>query len=120
MDDAGRSVDLASTPEAFAIHSSPFSDHRRLYQLRELELPIVEIVRHARVINNNLADYLIPTNSDIPDLKVMSVGVPDHHASILGGKAVGELAIVGVAAAIANVVFHSTVRDLPITLEKLL
>ena len=79
--------------------------------------------RNARVINNNLGDYLIPTNADIPDLKLISVGVPDHHASALGGKAVGELAIVGVAAAIANAVFHATgkrVRDLPITLEKIL
>ncbi|TCL71204.1 xanthine dehydrogenase family protein molybdopterin-binding subunit [Rhizobium sp. BK251] len=79
--------------------------------------------RHARVINNNLGDYLVPTNADIPDLKVISVGVPDFHASVLGGKAVGELGIVGVAPAIANAVFHATgkrIRDLPITLEKLI
>ncbi|APO79912.1 xanthine dehydrogenase YagR molybdopterin-binding subunit protein (plasmid) [Rhizobium etli 8C-3] len=79
--------------------------------------------RHARVINNNLADYLVPTNSDVPDLQVISVGIPDHHASVLGGKAVGELPIVGVAPAIANAVFHATgkrIRSLPITLEKLI
>ena len=79
--------------------------------------------RHARVINNNLADYLIATNADIPDIEVISVGIPDHHASALGGKGVGELAIVGVAPAIANAVYHATgkrVRDLPITLEKLI
>jgi xanthine dehydrogenase YagR molybdenum-binding subunit len=79
--------------------------------------------RHARVINNNLADYLIATNADIPDIEVISVGVPDPHASALGGKAVGELGIVGVAPAIANAVYHATgrrVRDLPITLEKLM
>ncbi len=79
--------------------------------------------RHARVINNNLADYLVPTNADIPDLEVISVGIPDPHASILGGKAVGEIGIVGVAPAIANAVFHATgrrIRALPITLEKLL
>lgn len=79
--------------------------------------------RHARVLNNNLADYLVATNADIPDLRVINVGVPDYHASELGGKAVGELAIVGVAAAIANAVFHATgkrIRDLPITLDKLL
>jgi xanthine dehydrogenase YagR molybdenum-binding subunit len=78
--------------------------------------------RYGRVINNNLADYLVPTNADIPDLQVISVGIPDHHASVLGGKAVGELPIVGVAPAIANAVFHATgkrIRDLPITLEKL-
>ncbi|MFT4183849.1 MAG: xanthine dehydrogenase family protein molybdopterin-binding subunit [Rhizobium sp.] len=79
--------------------------------------------RHARVLNNNLGDYLVPTNADIPDIEVINVGIPDHHASVLGGKAVGELAIVGVAPAIANAVFHATgkrIRDLPITLEKLL
>jgi xanthine dehydrogenase YagR molybdenum-binding subunit len=78
--------------------------------------------RHARVVNNNLADYLIATNADIPDIEVISVGVPDPHASALGGKAVGELGIVGVAPAIANAVYHATgrrVRDLPITLEKM-
>ena len=77
----------------------------------------------ARVINNNLADYLIPTNADIPDIEVISVGVADPHASALGGKAVGELGIVGVAPAIANAVFHATgkrIRDLPITLDKLI
>jgi xanthine dehydrogenase YagR molybdenum-binding subunit len=79
--------------------------------------------RHARVINNNLGDYLIATNSDVPALEVISVGIPDPHASALGGKAVGELGIVGVAPAIANAVFHATgkrIRELPITLEKLI
>ncbi|MEK1850530.1 MAG: xanthine dehydrogenase family protein molybdopterin-binding subunit [Phyllobacterium sp.] len=79
--------------------------------------------RYGRVMNNNLGDYLVPTNADIPDLQVISVGIPDTHASVLGGKAVGELAIVGVAPAIANAVYHATgvrVRDLPITLEKLI
>jgi xanthine dehydrogenase YagR molybdenum-binding subunit len=79
--------------------------------------------RHARVINNNLADYLVATNADIPALEVISVGIPDFHASVLGGKAVGEVGIVGVAPAIANAVFHATgkrIRELPITLEKLI
>jgi xanthine dehydrogenase YagR molybdenum-binding subunit len=79
--------------------------------------------RHARLMNDNLGDYLIPTNADVPDLQVISVGVPDPHASVLGGKGVGELGIVGVAPAIANAVFHATgkrIRDLPITLEKLI
>jgi xanthine dehydrogenase YagR molybdenum-binding subunit len=79
--------------------------------------------RYARLMNDNLGDYLIPTNADVPDLQVISVGVPDPHASVLGGKGVGELGIVGVAPAIANAVFHATgkrIRDLPITLEKLI
>src|SRR4029079_4352793 len=79
--------------------------------------------RYGRIVNNNLADYLVPTNADIPDIEVISVGIPDPHSSALGGKGVGELGIVGVAPAIANAVFHATgkrVRDLPITLEKLI
>ncbi|TIR29632.1 MAG: xanthine dehydrogenase family protein molybdopterin-binding subunit, partial [Mesorhizobium sp.] len=79
--------------------------------------------RHGRIVNNNLADYLIATNADIPDIEVISVGIPDPQSSALGGKGVGELGIVGVAPAIANAVFHATgkrVRDLPITLEKLI
>jgi xanthine dehydrogenase YagR molybdenum-binding subunit len=74
-------------------------------------------------MSNNLADYLIATNADIPDIEVISVGIPDSHASALGGKGVGELGIVGVAPAIANAVYHATgkrIRDLPITLEKLI
>ena len=79
--------------------------------------------RFGRVINNNMGDYLVPTNADIPHIQVISVGVPDYDASVLGGKGVGEVGIVGVAPAIANAVFHATgkrVRDLPITLEKLI
>jgi xanthine dehydrogenase YagR molybdenum-binding subunit len=78
--------------------------------------------RNGRVINNNLGDYLVATNADIPPIEVISVGIPDLNASVLGGKGVGEVGIVGVAPAIANAVFHATgkrVRDLPITLEKL-
>jgi xanthine dehydrogenase YagR molybdenum-binding subunit len=87
-----------------------------------LEEGLVDM-RNGRTVNNNMGDYLVPTNADIPDIQVISVGVPDPHASALGGKGVGEVGIVGVAPAIANAVFHATgkrVRDLPITLEKLL
>ncbi|RAZ72701.1 xanthine dehydrogenase family protein molybdopterin-binding subunit [Mesorhizobium atlanticum] len=79
--------------------------------------------RHGRIVNGNFADYMLPTNADVPDLQTISVGIPDPHSSALGGKGVGELAIVGIAPAIANAVFHATgkrVRDLPITLEKLI
>ncbi|WGF88562.1 xanthine dehydrogenase family protein molybdopterin-binding subunit [Marinivivus vitaminiproducens] len=78
--------------------------------------------RNGHVINSNLADYMIPTNADIPAIQTISVGVPDFAASTLGGKAVGELPIVGVAPAIANAVFHATgkrVRRLPITMASL-
>ncbi len=79
--------------------------------------------RYARITNNNLADYVLPVNADVPDIEVISVGEPDLHASALGGKTVGEIGVVGTAAAIANAVFHATgkrVRDLPITMEKLM
>jgi len=79
--------------------------------------------RNGRVINNNLADYLVPVNGDIPSITTINVGEPDFEATTMGGKPVGELGIVGVAAAISNAVFHATgkrVRDLPITLDKLI
>lgn len=79
--------------------------------------------RNGRVINNNLADYLVPVNADIPSITTINVGEPDFEATTMGGKAVGELGIVGVAAAISNAVFHATgkrVRDLPITLDKII
>ncbi|MCB8837222.1 xanthine dehydrogenase family protein molybdopterin-binding subunit [Aurantimonas sp. VKM B-3413] len=79
--------------------------------------------RNGRILSSNLADYRIATNADVPDIETISVGEPDYDATPLGGKAVGELAIVGVAPAIANAVCHATgkrVRSLPITLESLL
>jgi xanthine dehydrogenase YagR molybdenum-binding subunit len=79
--------------------------------------------RYARITNNNLAEYAVPVNADVPDIEVISVGETDLHASALGGKTVGEIGVVGAAAAIANAVFHATgkrIRDLPITMEKLM
>jgi len=76
-----------------------------------------------RVVSASLADYLVAVNADAPDITTLSVGVPDLKATAHGGKAVGELGIVGVAAAIGNAVYHATgkrVRDLPITLEKII
>jgi Molybdopterin-binding domain of aldehyde dehydrogenase/CO dehydrogenase flavoprotein C-terminal domain/2Fe-2S iron-sulfur cluster binding domain len=78
--------------------------------------------RRARIVNN-IAEYFVPVNADVPDIRVVSVGEPDTLASPIDGKAVGELGITGVAAAVANAVFHATgkrVRDLPISIEKLL
>jgi xanthine dehydrogenase YagR molybdenum-binding subunit len=75
-----------------------------------------------RVANATLADYLIPTNADVPELDVMFVGEPDRFNPI-GTKGIGEIGLIGVAAAIANAVYHATgkrIRSLPITLDKLL
>jgi|RhiMetdeSRZDD1v2_1073273.scaffolds.fasta_scaffold104293_2 xanthine dehydrogenase YagR molybdenum-binding subunit len=74
-------------------------------------------------INRNYSGYLVPTNADIPELYVLFVGDFDEEASPLGAKGLGELTAVSVAPAIANAVYHATgkrVRDLPITIEKVL
>jgi xanthine dehydrogenase YagR molybdenum-binding subunit len=74
-------------------------------------------------INRNFSGYLVPTNADIPELDVVFVGGFDEEASPLGTKGLGELTAVSVAPAIANAVYHATgkrIRDLPITVEKLL
>jgi xanthine dehydrogenase YagR molybdenum-binding subunit len=76
-----------------------------------------------RFINRNYSGYLVPTNADIPELDVAFVGEFDEAASPLGAKGLGELTAVSVAPAIANAVYHAfgkRIRDLPITVEKLL
>jgi xanthine dehydrogenase YagR molybdenum-binding subunit len=76
-----------------------------------------------RFLNRNYSGYLVPTNADIPELDILFVGEFDEEASPLGVKGLGELTAVSVAPAIANAVYHATgkrVRDLPITVEKLL
>jgi xanthine dehydrogenase YagR molybdenum-binding subunit len=77
----------------------------------------------ARFLHRNYSGYLVPTNADIPELDVLFVGDFDEQASPLGTKGLGELTAVSVAPAIANAVYHATgkrVRDLPITMDKLL
>jgi xanthine dehydrogenase YagR molybdenum-binding subunit len=76
-----------------------------------------------RVANANLAGYLVPVNADTPAFDVRFLDHPDTLLSPLGARGIGELGIVGAAAAVANAVFNATgrrVRDLPITLDKLL
>ena len=79
--------------------------------------------RFGRVMNADIAEYHVPVNADIQDIEVIFVDEPDGLINPLGVKGVGEIGIVGVAAAIANAVYHATarrVRDLPITLDKVL
>jgi xanthine dehydrogenase YagR molybdenum-binding subunit len=76
-----------------------------------------------RVMNANFGEYHVPVNADVHDIDVIFVDEPDDLINPLGIKGVGEIGLVGVAAAIANAVFHATgrrIRDLPITLDKLL
>jgi xanthine dehydrogenase YagR molybdenum-binding subunit len=76
-----------------------------------------------RFINHNLAEYHVPVNADIHQIDVIFVEEDDSIVNPLGVKGLGEIGIIGVAAAIANAVFHATgkrIRRLPITLDKLL
>jgi xanthine dehydrogenase YagR molybdenum-binding subunit len=76
--------------------------------------------RYGRWAAGNLAEYLVPVNADAPDVTVEFVEVHDELVGPLGAKGVGEIGQVGVAAAIANAVFHATgrrVRELPISPE---
>ena len=79
--------------------------------------------RFGRFMSHNLADYHVPVNADVHAIDVIFVEEKDDEINPLGVKGVGEIGIVGVAAAVANAVYHATgkrVRDLPITLDKLM
>src|SRR5262249_48776618 len=74
-------------------------------------------------MSHNLADYHVPVNADVHAIDVIFVEEKDDEINPLGVKGVGEIGIVGIAAAVANAVYHATgkrVRDLPITLDKLM
>jgi len=76
-----------------------------------------------RAVNANLAQYHVPVNADIADIDITFVDENDQNFNPLGARGIGEIGITGVAAAIANAVYHATgkrVRDLPITPDKLL
>ena len=79
--------------------------------------------RSGRVVNNSLQDYHVPVNADVPTIDVIMVDEKDPFVNEVGAKGIGEIGITGIGAAIANAVYHATgkrVRDLPITLDKLL
>ncbi len=79
--------------------------------------------RAGRAVNGNLAEYHVPTNADIQGIDVQIVDEDDPHVNPLGAKGIGEIGITGVGAAIANAVYHATgkrVRDLPVTLDKVM
>jgi xanthine dehydrogenase YagR molybdenum-binding subunit len=76
-----------------------------------------------RIMNANIAEYHVPVNADVHEIEVIFVDEPDDIVNPLGIKGLGEIGIVGVAAAVANAIYHATgkrVRDLPITVDKLL
>lgn len=79
--------------------------------------------RDGRPVNAHMADYLMPVNLDIPQIEAHFVDEADPHVNELGVKGLGEIALVGIAPAIANAVFHATgkrVRTLPIRIEDVL
>ena len=79
--------------------------------------------RTGRYVNADLAEYHVPVNADVGELDVSFVEEDDPHVNPIGVKGIGEIGITGVAGAIANAVYNATgvrVRDLPITLDKVL
>ncbi|WP_332876649.1 xanthine dehydrogenase family protein molybdopterin-binding subunit [Massilia sp. S19_KUP03_FR1] len=89
-----------------ALHEETFTDHKL-----------------GRFMNHSLAEYHIPVNADIEDIEVIFVDEPDAEVTPLGVKGLGEIGIVGTAAAVANAIYHATgtrVRSLPVTVDKLL
>jgi xanthine dehydrogenase YagR molybdenum-binding subunit len=78
--------------------------------------------RSGRIMNPSLAEYHVPVHMDVPAIDVVWTDIPDPHAP-LGAHGIGEIGITGTAAAVANAIYNATgkrVRDLPITLDKLL
>jgi xanthine dehydrogenase YagR molybdenum-binding subunit len=80
-------------------------------------------MRSGRIVTRDLVDYHVPVNADVPAIDIITVDELDEQVNDVGAKGIGEVGVVGAGAAIANAVYHATgkrVRDLPITLDKLL
>ncbi|WP_143307043.1 xanthine dehydrogenase family protein molybdopterin-binding subunit [Chitinophaga vietnamensis] len=79
--------------------------------------------RFGKFINNNYADYHVPVNADTPVTDVLFVNKKDPYTNPMGSKGMGEIALIGYAASVANAVFNATgkrIRELPITPDKLI
>ena len=79
--------------------------------------------RLGQVVNHDLAEYHVSANADVADIQAYWLDVRIPYANPMGSKGIGEIGITGTAAAVANAVHHATgvrVRDLPITLDKVL
>ena len=88
-----------------------------------LEEQTVRDARTGRIVTRDLADYHVPVHADVPALEVISVAEHDPYVNEIGAKGIGEIGITGISAAIANAVYNATgkrIRDLPITLDKLI
>lgn len=83
----------------------------------------LEIEENGRLANGDFAGYLLPVNADIQDVDVHFVEYPDTLHNSVGAKGIGEIGMVGMAAAVANAIYNATgrrIRDLPITLDKVM
>jgi xanthine dehydrogenase YagR molybdenum-binding subunit len=79
--------------------------------------------RFGHVVNHDFATYHIAANADIGDLEAIWLDEHDPHVNPMGSRGIGEIGIVGAAAAIANAAYHATgirVRELPLTADKFL
>jgi xanthine dehydrogenase YagR molybdenum-binding subunit len=79
--------------------------------------------RYGRYVNGNFADYHVPVNADIPQIQAIFIDKADPVINPVGTKGIGEISLIGVAAALANAVYNATgkrVRELPITPDKLI
>ncbi|MGI4983949.1 MAG: xanthine dehydrogenase family protein molybdopterin-binding subunit [Janthinobacterium lividum] len=79
--------------------------------------------RNGAPINSNLADYIVASNADTPDIDVTFLDHPDFALNELGARGIGEIGLAGFAAAMTAAVYHATgvrVRDLPVHIETLL
>lgn len=77
---------------------------------------------NGRIMNASLSDYHIPAHLDVPPIEIIWTDIPDPHTP-MGAHGVGEIGITGTGAAVANAVFNATgkrIRDLPLTLDKLM
>jgi xanthine dehydrogenase YagR molybdenum-binding subunit len=87
------------------------------------EHTIYDDQHHGAPINSNLADYVVSTNADAPEIDVVFLDYPDTHLNAFGARGIGEIGLAGVAPAIASAVYHATgvrVRELPIRIENLI
>ncbi|QJD96489.1 xanthine dehydrogenase family protein molybdopterin-binding subunit [Mucilaginibacter robiniae] len=79
--------------------------------------------RYGRYVNADLAGYHVPVHADIPQIDALFVNKPDYKVNPIGAKGMGEIALIGMSAAVANAVYNATgkrIRELPITPDKLL
>ncbi len=78
---------------------------------------------YGRTVNANIAEYHVPVNADVGEIDVTCLNIPDYKFNPLGARGIGEIGITGTAAAIANAIYNATgkrVRDLPVTIDKLM